>query len=351
MTFKERVFSEFTELFTIRPTTRPWTMPVMAAISVGIPVILGTILGDVSAGVMAALGSFVFLYLPEAELPRRFAILVGCAFGITACFALGLAASHWQPIAILMIGIVTTIVTMLGRLFDLPRPTGLFFIMVAAIGAYSKPDWDALPSAVGLVALGTMSACAMGIIFAMIHPAANPVQPKPLEADDRYEQLVFDPIIIGIALAVALGMAQLMGLAKPYWAPIACLSVIQGVSLRAIWTRPFHRTFGTVLGLGLAIVIFSLPLNGWSIAMTLMVLTFLVESSIVRNYGFASIFTTPLALLLAEVSQLAHGLPFELMQARLIDTVIGVSIGLIFGHFIHYPALRNWLISRFPRHK
>jgi uncharacterized membrane protein YccC len=348
MTLIRRVKEELADLFTIRPTTRPWTMPVMAAFSIGIPVAVGTIFGDMQAGVTAALGSFVFLYLPEAGLERRFAVLVGCAFGIISCFALGLATSHWRPLAVPMIGVVATIVTMLGRRFNLPRPTGLFFIMVTAIGAYTQPAWAALPPRVGLVALGTMSTCLIGMVYALIHPASDPVPSASQPANERFEQLVFDPVIIGIALAVALGLAQLLGLAKPYWAPVACLSVVQGISLRAVWTRPFHRTFGTCVGLGVAGIIFSLPLNGWSIAATLMVLTFLVESAIVRNYGFASIFTTPLALLLAEVSQMALGPPYDLMQARLLDSLIGVSVGLVFGHFIHHSALRQWLLNRFP---
>lgn len=348
MDMTSRLRAEIAELFTIRTTTRPWTMPFMASVAIGIPVIVGTLLGNMVAGVTASLGSFVFLYLPQADLARRFAVLVGCAFGIICCYALGLAASHWRPVSIPVIGIIATVATSLALLFRLPRPTGMFFIMVAAIGMYSSAEWTELPVRVGLVALGSMSTCLIGVIFSLLHPTIDPGPAEPNTAMSRYEVLVFDPVIVGFALASALATAQVFGLAKPYWAPVACLSVVQGVSLRAVWTRPFHRTFGTCIGLIVAGALFSQPLNGWVIAAILMILTFLVESAIVRNYGFASIFTTPLALVLAEVHQLPQGPPYDLMYARLLDTIIGVSVGLVFGHFIHHSTVRQKLLQWFP---
>src|SRR3546814_8722819 len=38
---------------------------------------------------------------------------------------------------------------------------------------------------------------------------------------------------------------------KAYWVPVSCLAVMQGVTLRASWSRNVHRIVGTVIGMGL----------------------------------------------------------------------------------------------------
>lgn len=65
-------------------------------------------------------------------------------------------------------------------------------------------------------------------------------------------------------------------------------------------------------------------------------LQFVIEMLIVRNYGLAAIFITPLTILLAET---AGGLDFDIntmMEARLADTIIGSLIGLAAGWLLHH---------------
>jgi hypothetical protein len=61
-------------------------------------------------------------------------------------------------------------------------------------------------------------------------------------------------------------------------------------------------------------------------------------------------FTTPLAILIAEAPRLFSISPRPLMEARFFDTLIGCAIGIGFGHAIHQPALRSRLIVLFPPH-
>lgn len=94
-----------------------------------------------------------------------------------------------------------------------------------------------------------------------------------------------------------------------------------------------HRILGTFIGIGLAWVI--LLFNPEKIVMIIIItiLQFIIELLIVRNYGFAVIFITPLTILLAETASETHHHVETLMQARLIDTVIGSLIGLAAGFF------------------
>ena len=88
--------------------------------------------------------------------------------------------------------------------------------------------------------------------------------------------------------------------------------------------------------------LFLLPLDAWSISLTVMALTFIVETSVVRHYAFAAVFITPLTILLADAAAVRHGSPRALMVARLLDTVLGCVVGLAGGVALHSPRFREW---------
>jgi uncharacterized membrane protein YccC len=84
-----------------------------------------------------------------------------------------------------------------------------------------------------------------------------------------------------------------------------------------------------------------LPLDGWRIAAMVMVLTFLVEWLVVRHYGLAVAFITPLTILLADAATLGGpGTVDALVRARFLDTVLGCVVGLLGGICLHSPRLR-----------
>jgi len=116
--------------------------------------------------------------------------------------------------------------------------------------------------------------------------------------------------------------------------------VIQGASLRAVWTRQLHRVLGTSLGLLLAWGLLLLPLDKWSIALTMMALTFIIEFLVVRNYVLATVFITPLTILLAEAPTMGQVPAAALIEARFLDTVLGCLIGLVGGVCLHSPRFR-----------
>ena len=53
------------------------------------------------------------------------------------------------------------------------------------------------------------------------------------------------------------------------------------------------------------------------------------------------VFITPLSILLAEAARLASASPHALMQARLVDTVLGCVVGLAGGACLHSVAVRS----------
>jgi len=79
-----------------------------------------------------------------------------------------------------------------------------------------------------------------------------------------------------------------------------------------------------------------------------MVLNFLVEFLVVRNYGLAVIFITPLTVLLAEASTVALP-PDQLVLARMFDIALGSFIGFVGGGILHHPEILAYFETRKTR--
>ncbi|HEY8605885.1 MAG TPA: FUSC family protein [Noviherbaspirillum sp.] len=341
---------ELRQLTTIHASDRAWQMPVAAALASGLPLLIGAWFDRLGQGLAASLGGLVFLYLPGTPLYHRMISLLACASGMTACYTLGLL-SHFVPALMMPMLVFTSILaTMVSRFYGLGPPGSLFFIMAAAIGAYTPVPPGTLPLMVGLLTMGCLLACLVGFLYSAyilrLH-APKPVPPLPAPT---FDFVVFDSVVIGACVGISLAAAQLLQLEKPYWVPISCMAVIQGTSLRAVWNRQLQRVLGTAIGLLVAWGLLSLPLDKWRISLLMMSLTFIIESTVVRHYAFACIFITPLTILLAEAAVLGHGSPHALVTARFIDTLLGCMIGLLGGICLHSPRFRaalTPLIRRF----
>ena len=153
--------------------------------------------------------------------------------------------------------------------------------------------------------------------------------------------MVFDSVIIGLFVGIALTLAHALQLVQPYWVPVSCLAVLQGMTLRAVWTKQIHRIVGTAIGLLLAWGVLLLPLTAWTIPLVMIALAFCIEMLIVRHYALAAIFITPLTILLVEAATLGQTSPAPLIAARFWDTVLGCLVGLLGGVCLHSPRFRS----------
>ena len=337
---------EYRNLLTVQASDRRWQMPFAAALASGLPLFIGAWFGRLDYGLVSSLGGLVFLYTPQTEMAQRMLTLMACAFGMIACYALGIISHFYPPAIILVLSFLTVVVTMACRFYRIGPPGNIFFIMAAAIGAYSPAAVLDVPLRVGLLSLGVVLASIIAFAYSVYMLVRRLQTPKPHEPPPPFDYVVFDALVIGVVVGVSLVMASVFGLDRPYWVPVSCLAVISGVSLRAVWTKQVHRIVGTMLGLLLAWVLLLLPHDPWLLAALMTVLTFIIEMAVVRHYGFAVIFITPLTIFLAEAASIgtAGGLTTaELIQARLFDIILGSVIGLIGGAGLYMPAIRNRL--------
>ncbi|MES2415759.1 MAG: FUSC family protein [Pseudomonadota bacterium] len=326
----------------LNASDRPWLMPVAAAAATGVPVAIGVAVGAPAQGVLASLGGLLFLYLPPTALSHRMAHLMACAFGLTSSFALGMLTQMLPVLAVPMLVVIASLVTMISRVYSLPPPGSFFFVMAAAMGAYTPGAGPALATNVGLLSLGCLGATFIAFVYSLAILRRVAPRPPPVHDKLSFELVVVDSIIIGAFVGIALGVALALQMPRPYWVPVSCLAVLQGNSLRTMWSRQLHRIAGTVVGLGIFWLIALLHPGPWGVALAIALLTFVIESLVVRHYGLAMAFITPLTILLAEAAQPladAQGI----MSARLHDTLLGCAVGVAGGICLHSSRLRQWL--------
>ena len=333
--------SELRQLLQFNRSDRRWQLPFCAALASGLPLMVGLYFDHIEYGLVSSLGGLIFLYTPATPLAHRMMVLMSCSFGMIACHALGIM-SHFLPmLRIPILTFVAILIVMLCRVYAIGPPRGVFFMMAASIGAFSPVELLELPLRVGLFTLGCLLACLIAFFYSL-HvlslQAPQPVAPLP---EPDFDTMVTLPFVIGLSVGGSLLLAQVLQLERPYWVAVTCITVMQGASLRAIWNRQAQRIAGTGLGLLLAAALLTLPLSPWSLPLMIMVLTFIVETLVVRHYGLAVIFITPMTLLLADASLLGHGSAGSLLQARLLDTVAGSFAGLLGGVVLHTQRLHD----------
>lgn len=332
---------ESRELFSFSASDRPWEMPLAAAISAGVPVLVATGFGRMADGVVASLAGMAFLYLPSTPMPHRMAVLMACCFGMIGCYTAGLLG-HLVPLAeVPLITSAAILVTMICRYFRVGVPGSLFFIMPMAIGTFAPGTLAELPYRIGLFAMGCMFAWAVGLIYSVYILKRRPADPLVATPPAEFEFVYLEPVIIGLSVGLSLAIALLLQLDKPYWVPVSCLVVVQGVTLRAAWNKQVQRIVGTSVGLILAGALLSLTTDPWVVAIAILVLTFVIETAVVRHYALAAVFITPLTILLAEAPDLQHGNVGALMQARFLDTLLGAAIGFVAAIALHNPGFRR----------
>ncbi|WP_428909508.1 FUSC family protein [Niallia sp. Krafla_26] len=148
-------------------------------------------------------------------------------------------------------------------------------------------------------------------------------------AFDKNSIVFISSVRIGVITVIAAIIAYQFEFARSYWVPLSCVAVMSGASIVATFHRAIQRFLGTIIGIVIAGFILSFDPTGFVIAFFILILTFITELFIVKNYGLAALFFTPNALLMAEsTSQGAFSFSY-FAQARFIDIVIGSAIGLL----------------------
>ena len=141
------------------------------------------------------------------------------------------------------------------------------------------------------------------------------------------------PLRIGLCMVAAEIVAVLWGQPQSYWIALVVAIVVQR-SFETTSSRVFQRAIGTFAGV-LAVSVLLL----WYLPIGMLVLVVMILAALRpllkgRNYALYSAVMTPLVLILLE-----FGKPMtpDILAYRLIDTIIGLFIGIVLGYHI-WPA-------------
>ena len=356
VTIKRLISGEVEHLMAVNQSRRPWHMPLITAIAISFPVFVGAYFEALSAGIKASLGAMIILNLPfGGSLPQRMVTVMTWGFAIALCFALGLIAQQLAFIKIPVFALVAFAIVIFGRYYNQPPPAGLFVMMSTAIALFIPVPLTQIVAATGLVMLGSGFALIMALLYSLFLLATR--KRTNLPAQSYQPETVSESIMVAGFVSLALSIALVLAMPYPYWAAVSCFIIIQGIHLRTMWIKQFHRLLGTLIGMGVAAWMLSWQLTLWQVAAAILVLMLCIESLVDRHYGLAVIFITPLTVFIAEYGS---GLPpsqqlyQEVIQARMLDTALGCIIGLIGGMAMQSAKLRaplhrleRWLLARF----
>lgn len=337
---KELIIAEYKYLTKVNSSDRPWEMPLAACLSMGFPLLISIHYEHLNYGLAGCLGGMIFLYLPSTPMYHRMTTLMTCAFGMITCYSLGIMCQFNPQLMVLSLSIIAMVVSMACRFFMLAPPGSMFFIMAASIGMYTNVDVLQVPFVIGLLTLGCVLALAVAFVYSLYILRIRPASPIPVIQKPSFDFVIFDSVIIGATVGISLLVAISLNLPRPYWVPISCLTLLQGVTVKAGWNTQLQRILGAGVGLLLSWFLLTLSLTPLQVCFAMIAMSFIIESMAVRHFGLAVVFLTPLTIFLAEANRMGLDDPLLVVQSRVTDTLLGSAIGVVAGLCLHNERFR-----------
>lgn len=329
---------EIKALFELKKTERLWHIPVLASLCVGLPLLAGLYFDKLSYGIQACTGGLVILYLPGGTVANRMITLLACSFGFMFSLAITLCFSFNPIVSSIVLALFAIGVHWVKQYFHMKPPGSFFFIMIASIGSCMPFDLSAIPVRIGLIGMGTMLACLLAFFYSLYITRIYPPKPETLKPA-RNNSDIWESVIMGVFMGISLLIGHLFHLDFPYWLPISCAAVMQGVSQQHIWQRSFQRILGTFIGMGGAWLLLQLHMTPLTVCISILVLQFIIEMLVARHYALAVVFITPMTLLLAEAAGAMSRPPGELISLRFWDITLGSLIGAIGGWLLYHEQV------------
>lgn len=332
---------EISHFFRLKPNNRSWHIPFLAGLSVGIPLLSGYFFGDLRSALTASLAGLTILYMPtRGNLLDTMTTMFICCFGMIVSYSCGIIFSFNDYIAPIGFGILAFAAYYLTKFFALKPPGSFFFIMIASMAIGMPHHLHEIPRSIGLFTMGTLSACILTFLYTLLTKMSeNKPKTRTPAPPDPYANLL-ESAIIGLFMMLSVGLGKVFRLEYPYWIPISCLAVMQGVNQYHIWKRGLHRIIGTLLGLLIAWAIFSFVNSPLEICLCIIALQIIVELLITRHYALAVVFLTPMGILLAETGSATSLDPDYLLKMRFTEIVLGSVLGGIGGWFLFNERIR-----------
>ncbi len=146
--------------------------------------------------------------------------------------------------------------------------------------------------------------------------------------------------IAALRLTLCVAIAEVVGLLVPlersYWLTLT-VGIVLKPDFGSVFGRAVLRGIGTVVGVGIGAAVLVAGGRGWILVALIAIFAGGVAVGKVRNYGILSAFVTPLIILQMDLANTAS---WDVVVARLVDTVLGCVIVLVFGYLL-WPGSRR----------
>ncbi|MGV9251203.1 FUSC family protein [Streptomyces sp. NPDC003697] len=129
-----------------------------------------------------------------------------------------------------------------------------------------------------------------------------------------------------LGTGVAGAAAAFLSFGHGYWAAVSAAAVLHSVNVRTSVQRAVQRTLGTLAGLLISVAVLVTHPAPTVAVFLIVLLEFLLEYVVARNYGLGVVFLTPLALLLSNLtSPTSTG---TLVYDRMLGGAVGIAVAL-----------------------
>ncbi len=163
-------------------------------------------------------------------------------------------------------------------------------------------------------------------------------KPKSL-SDLISKQDVKSAVILALCIGIAFCTKWVNSDSHWYWTPLTVIIVLKP-DLGSIFTRSILRIIGTLLGVCLGVAIFIFVPKSILLVCVLAALASCMPWASQRSYWMSTLIATPIVLMLLDlINPNIHNVDYGLQ--RMIDTLIGGAIILIFGYFLWPRAHSN----------
>ena len=326
---------------------RPQMMPLRDALRLVVPtvaILIGlSMVGHFLLGLLIALGTYPVLFGAAPQRRHRFQIMTSAGLGLLVCIAVGMLAAGslaWTLIAYTVVAVISAIADEIIE-FGPPGP-GFFVLMVGAgsiLGGVDVPAWQIfVPLAIGAV---------IAVIVAMLGPDQTD---EGQEAEDTQARAGLmtrlkarwtwpaDTAVRLIRVLIALWVLTLIAFAvgdpHPFWSVLVALLVLVYPGDRhAQIGRAANRALGTAVGIGVYWLWTLIDPPTFADVLAVGALMWAASRLAARNYFYASIVITLLALLMTQPLA-GDASPGSLALNRLLDTVLAVIVCFVLIRFV-----------------
>ena len=342
--------SQVTQFFVVPPSQRDHVPAVRIALSIAVPLLVLLALQRTDLAIYAAFGAFTAIYARNEPRRARFRHQGRAGLLIVVCVVTGAVLSNAgapEAVVLAIAAVAAGLGALVAAYWTLKPAGSIFFIFaVGAVGSLpaAAPAWQAG----GLAALSAALSVVLGLAGTWLGEGVRgPVASVPARHGLTTAQLWAHAGRFFLATGAAGALSIAGGLSHSYWAMVAAAAPIAAPDLTARLHRGVHRVVGTLGGVGVTAFLLSLQLQQWHIVVFVIILQFLAELFVGRNYSVALLFITPLALLM---TQLVHSTEATtLLQARAVETVIGAACGLAVVYIFRSRSERRAETESLPR--